>query len=51
VKVNTSTLLFNGPAVGDTLVVQPLINVFEGTMVTTSLDDKKERDHDKTAGK
>ncbi|MCF8346766.1 MAG: efflux RND transporter periplasmic adaptor subunit [Bacteroidales bacterium] len=51
VKVNTSTLLFNGPVVGDTLVVQPLINVFEGTMVTTSLDNKKEKAHAKTAGK
>ena len=40
VKVNTNTLLFNGPPVGDTIVVQPLINVFEGTMVTTSLDSE-----------
>jgi multidrug efflux pump subunit AcrA (membrane-fusion protein) len=41
VKTNTSTLLFNGPVEGDTLVIQPLINVFEGTIVTTSLDEKK----------
>lgn len=38
VKVNTRTLLFNGLNAGDTLVVQPLINVYEGTKVTTSLD-------------
>ncbi|MCF8224897.1 MAG: efflux RND transporter periplasmic adaptor subunit [Bacteroidales bacterium] len=39
IKVNTNTLLFNGPYPGDTLVVQSLINVFEGTQVTTSLDN------------
>jgi len=38
VKVNTNTLLLNGPSEGDTLVVQPLVNVFEGTQVTTNLD-------------
>lgn len=38
VKVNTNTLLFNGPEAGDTLVFQPLVNVFEGTRVITSLD-------------
>lgn len=38
VKVNTRTLIFNGINEGDTLVVQPLINVYEGTPVTTSLD-------------
>lgn len=37
-KVNTNTLLFNGPPAGDTLVIQPLVNVFEGTRVITSLD-------------
>ena len=40
-KVNTRTLLFNGLEEGDTLIVQPLINVFEGTKVTTSLDKTK----------
>ncbi len=40
VKVSTRTLLFNGLPDGDTLVVQPLINVFEGTRVTTSLDQR-----------
>ncbi len=41
VKVNTNTLLFNGLTQGDTIVVQPLINVYEGTRVTTSLDEQK----------
>lgn len=41
IKVNTNSLLFNGPAEGDTLVTQSLINVFEGTRVTTSLDEIK----------
>lgn len=41
IKVNTRTLLFNGLPKGDTLVVQPLINVFEGTRVTTSLEQKQ----------
>jgi membrane fusion protein (multidrug efflux system) len=40
-KVNTRTLLFSGLEEGDTLIVQPLINVFEGTKVTTSLDKTK----------
>ncbi len=40
VKVNTRTLLFFGLEEGDTLVVQPLINVFEGTEVITSLEKK-----------
>ncbi len=40
VKINTRTLLFNGLNEGDTLVTQPLINVYEGTIVTTSLDPK-----------
>lgn len=35
VKINESTLIFNGLNPGDSLVVQPLINVYEGTMVTT----------------
>ena len=38
IKVNTSTLVFNGLIEGDTIVTQPLINVFEGTKVTTSLE-------------
>lgn len=37
-KENTNTLLFDGPEAGDTLVIQPLVNVFEGTRVITSLD-------------
>lgn len=44
IKVNTKTLLFNGVNEGDTLVVQPLINVFEGTQVTTSLEKVKKPD-------
>lgn len=41
VKVNMNTLLFKGLQSGDTLVVQPLVNVYEGTVVTTSLDPQK----------
>ncbi|MEN8227145.1 MAG: efflux RND transporter periplasmic adaptor subunit [Bacteroidota bacterium] len=33
IKVNERTLIFNGLRVGDTLVVQQLINVSEGTLV------------------
>jgi len=36
VKVNTNTLIFNGLSPGDSLVVQPLINVYEGTIVTAN---------------
>jgi membrane fusion protein (multidrug efflux system) len=39
VKVNERTLIFNGLREGDTLVVQQLINVSEGTLVQT---DKEE---------
>ncbi len=35
IKVNNRTLIFNGIAEGDTLVVQQLINVSEGTLVQT----------------
>ena len=35
IKVNDRTLIFNGIAEGDTLVVQQLINVSEGTLVQT----------------
>lgn len=35
IKVNQSSLIFNGIPVGDTLVVQQLINVSEGTLVQT----------------
>lgn len=35
IKVNTNTLIFNGLPSGDSLVIQPLINVYEGTMVST----------------
>ncbi len=41
VRENTNTLLFNGLHEGDTLVVQSLINVYEGTPVTTSLEPTK----------
>jgi len=33
IKVNDRTLIFNGVSEGDTLVVQQLINVSEGTLV------------------
>jgi RND family efflux transporter MFP subunit len=38
IKINESSLIFNGLLPGDSLVVQPLINVFEGTVVTTEGD-------------
>jgi SOS-response transcriptional repressor LexA len=38
-KVNERTLIFNGIPEGDTIVVQQLINVSEGTLVQT---DKEE---------
>lgn len=38
VKVNERTLIFNGLPSGDTLVVQQLINVSEGTLVLTDLE-------------
>lgn len=41
VKVNERTLLFNGIEKGEILVTQPLINVLEGTLVTTSDDNEK----------
>jgi hypothetical protein len=33
VKVNQRTIFFNGPAEGDSVVVQQLMNVSEGTLV------------------
>ena len=41
VRVNQSTLIFRGIEEGDTLVVQQLINVSEGTLVQTDLDDQQ----------
>jgi hypothetical protein len=38
IKVNDRTLIFNGIPEGDTLVVQQLINVSEGTLVQTDKD-------------
>jgi hypothetical protein len=38
IKVNERTLIFNGLPAGDTLVVQQLINVSEGTLVLTDLE-------------
>jgi len=38
VKVNERTLIFRGLTEGDTLVVQQLINVSEGTLVQTDLE-------------
>ncbi len=35
IKINDRTMIFNGIAEGDTLVVQQLINVSEGTLVQT----------------
>jgi len=39
-KVNERTLIFNGVAEGDTIVVQQLINVSEGTLVQTDKEEK-----------
>jgi multidrug efflux pump subunit AcrA (membrane-fusion protein) len=36
-KINTNTLIFNGLETGTKLVVEPLINVREGTVVETSI--------------
>ncbi len=41
VKYNERTLLFNGLNEGDVLVVQQLINVQEGTLVTTSAEQSE----------
>jgi hypothetical protein len=38
VKVNESTLIFNGLPEGDSVVVQQLINVSEGTLIQTDKD-------------
>ncbi len=43
VKVNESTLLFNGPSEGDTLVLQQLINVAEGTLVQINKSQPDQR--------
>jgi multidrug efflux pump subunit AcrA (membrane-fusion protein) len=40
IKVNEKTLIFNGLIEGDTLVMQPLINVLEGTLVEKLGDAK-----------
>jgi RND family efflux transporter MFP subunit len=42
VKENERTLIFNGIPEGDTLVVQQLINVSEGTLVQTDLEDPEQ---------
>ncbi len=38
IKLNQSTLIFNGLAEGDSVVVQQLINVSEGTLVQVDKD-------------
>ncbi len=40
IKVNQSTLIFNGLPEGDSVVVQQLINVSEGTLVQTNMDEQ-----------
>ena len=51
IKVNERTLIFNGIEEGATLVMQPLINVTEGTLVVTDRENaeslKKEKAKDK----
>lgn len=39
VKINESTLIFNGLTEGDSVVVQQLINVSEGTLIQVDKDD------------
>jgi RND family efflux transporter MFP subunit len=43
IKVNERTLIFNGITEGDSLVVQQLINVSEGTMVQTEKSEPGQR--------
>lgn len=43
VKINEKTLFFNGLNEGDTVVVQQLINVSEGTLVTLGGEPKKNK--------
>jgi multidrug efflux pump subunit AcrA (membrane-fusion protein) len=46
VKENQRTLLFKGIPEGDTVVVQQLINVSEGTLVQVDKSDRKKRNKD-----
>ena len=41
IKVNTKTLIFNGIEEGKVLVMQPLINVLEGTLVEIQEQESK----------
>ncbi|MFC2103730.1 efflux RND transporter periplasmic adaptor subunit [Bacteroidota bacterium] len=43
IKVNEKTLIFNGVEEGKVLVMQPLINVLEGTLVTIQSEEKPEK--------
>lgn len=45
IKINSNTLVFNGLPEGDTLVMQPLINVLEGTLV--EIQGKQAKSEDK----
>jgi RND family efflux transporter MFP subunit len=47
IKVNITTLLIGGLPIGDTLVVQPLINVLEGTEVAVHGDEFKDNSEKK----
>ncbi len=51
IKVNTRTLIFNGISEGDTIVVQQLINVSEGTQVQTDKDAPREAEKGPKANK
>ena len=51
VKTNDRTLLFNGIPEGDSIVVQQLINVSEGTMVMTGNEDQPRKSDGPAAGK
>ncbi|MBU8893514.1 MAG: efflux RND transporter periplasmic adaptor subunit [Bacteroidales bacterium] len=49
IKVNESTLIFNGLKEGEMVVMQPLINVLEGTLVEIHDQQKKEKPAKKNA--
>ncbi len=51
IKVNERTLIFNGLEEGATLVMQPLINVTEGTLVVTEREDAEAQNMKKAKDK
>ncbi len=43
IKINNSTLIFNGLSEGDSVVIQQLINVSEGTLIQTDKDASEKK--------